>query len=124
MKFNPISWFEIPVVDMARAKAFYTAVFQTTFTDITMPGTEMAMFAYEMEKPGAGGALVKDAFTNPSAQPGLMIYFSCEDVAVELGRAEAAGGQVVTPKTSLGEFGFMGSFLDSEGNLISVHSNA
>jgi predicted enzyme related to lactoylglutathione lyase len=44
------------------------------------------------------------------------------DCAQELGRVVAAGGVVVQPKQSIGEYGFMGLFKDSEGNTIGVHS--
>ena len=44
MNFNQVVWFEIPVVDMARAKAFYSAVFLTELHDMPMPGIEMAVF--------------------------------------------------------------------------------
>jgi predicted enzyme related to lactoylglutathione lyase len=29
-KYNPVGWFEIPVTDMARAKAFYEAVLRVS----------------------------------------------------------------------------------------------
>jgi predicted enzyme related to lactoylglutathione lyase len=124
MKINPVAWFEIPVVDMERAKTFYKAVFQVELHDVPMPGTEMAVFDSKPENPGSGGALIKDAHSSPSAKPGLMVYFYSEDVSVELGRVEDAGGQVAMPKISIGEFGWIGSFIDTEGNLVSLHSRA
>lgn len=122
MNFNQVVWFEIPVVDMARAKAFYSAVFLTELHDMPMPGIEMAVFDSKPENHGSGGALIKDEYTSPSAKAGLMVYFHSEDVSIELGRVEAAGGQVAQPKTSIGEWGFTGSFIDTEGNLVSLHS--
>lgn len=124
MNFNQVVWFEIPVRDMARAKAFYAAVFATQLHDMPMPGIEMAVFDSKSENPGSGGALIKDDVVVPSEKAGLMVYFHSEDVSIELGRVEAAGGKVVQPKTSIGEWGWTGSFIDSEGNLVSLHSRA
>ena len=32
-------------------------------------------------------------------------------------------GEVINPKTSIGEYGFVGHFVDSEGNRIGLHSH-
>jgi len=39
-----------------------------------------------------------------------------------LDRIESAGGKVTMPKTSIGENGNMAFFLDTEGNIIGLHS--
>lgn len=124
MNFNQVVWFEIPVHDMARAKAFYAQVFETQLHDMPMPGIEMAVFDSKPENAGSGGALIKDGVALPSEKAGLMVYFHSEDVAIELGRVEAAGGRIAQPKTSIGEWGWTGSFIDTEGNLVSLHSRA
>ena len=51
-----------------------------------------------------------------------MVYFSCEDCAVEAGRVEAAGGRVEKEKFSIGEYGFIAIVFDTEGNMIGLHS--
>ncbi len=43
-----------------------------------------------------------------------MVYFSCEDCAVEEARVEAAGGSVVRPKYSIGDHGFVSIASDTE----------
>jgi len=53
-----------------------------------------------------------------------LIYFQSEDVAIQEARILAAGGKVIVPKISLGEFGFMVQFIDTEGNKIGIHSNS
>ena len=45
-KMNPVIWFEIPVMDMARGKAFYEAVFDQRLTVVEMGPRQMAMFLY------------------------------------------------------------------------------
>ena len=51
-----------------------------------------------------------------------MVYFSCEDCAVEESRTVAAGGQVAKPKYSIGEHGFVSLIIDTEGNMVGLHS--
>lgn len=126
MKNNPVGWFEIYVQDMPRAKAFYEAVFQGTLQALNNPDRErfvdMEMWAFpmSMEASGAAGALVKMAGC-PSGGSTL-VYFSCEDCAVEAARALAHGGQMFRPKTSIGDHGFIAMVQDTEGNMIGLHS--
>ncbi|MDH5366089.1 MAG: VOC family protein [Cyclobacteriaceae bacterium] len=118
---NPVNWFEISVNNLERAKKFYGAVLETEFQDLDLDNTKMALFAMSPEKPGTGGSLLLADEANPSAD-GTTIYFSCEDCAVEVGRVEANGGSIVFPKMSIGEFGFVAQFMDTEGNRIGLHS--
>lgn len=118
---NPVNWFEIATIDLERAKEFYAKVFQREFQLVEMPDAKMYMFNMEGEGSGAPGALVKSGENNPS-KDGTIVYFQCEDCAVETGRVEEAGGKVVYPKMSIGEFGFVSQVIDTEGNRIGLHS--
>lgn len=123
-KFNPVGWFELYVSDMARAKAFYSAMLQRELFDLPgAPGIDMqmAVFAQDMNVSGASGALVKSGMQAPGPG-GTLVYFSCMDCAVEAARAAASGGKVVQPKTSIGEYGFYALVQDTEGNAIGLHS--
>jgi predicted enzyme related to lactoylglutathione lyase len=51
-----------------------------------------------------------------------IIYFSCEDCAVERARVPVAGGQILREKWPIGEYGFIALVVDSEGNTIGLHS--
>ncbi len=121
MKANPVNWFEIYVQDMQRAKGFYEAVFQTELTNLNNPHVEMWGFPMETNARGAAGSLVKIEGV-PSGGRGTLIYFSCEDCALEQARVTAAGGSVHKPKFSIGEYGYISLVHDSEGNLIGLHS--
>lgn len=118
---NPVVWFEIGTIDIERARAFYAEVFQTSFQLVEMPGMTMYMFASSPEGAGAGGALVQGDDNTPSME-GSIIYFGSNDVSVEIGRVEKAGGTVLLPKTSIGDFGIIAMFADTEGNRIGIHS--
>ena len=119
---NPVVWFEIAATDLERAKKFYSEVFQLEMQYVDMPDSPMYMMGSSAEGiAGASGALVKSADNIPSTS-GTIVYFYCDDVAVEASRVEAAGGTLIVPKTSLGEFGFMAMFIDTEGNKVGMHS--
>ncbi|MGB1204530.1 MAG: VOC family protein [Chitinophagales bacterium] len=119
---NVVQWFEIATNDLERAKVFYAAVFQREFTFIEMPDTSMYMFSGEDEMSGSRGALVKSKDNTPSID-GTIVYFQCEDINNEISRIEAAGGKILFPKTSIGQFGFISQFIDTEGNRIGIHSD-
>jgi predicted enzyme related to lactoylglutathione lyase len=74
-----------------------------------------------MNSYGAPGALVKMAGF-PSGGNSTVVYFHCEDCAVEEARAAGAGGRVQRSKMAIGEYGHISLVLDTEGNMIGLHS--
>lgn len=117
---NPVFYFEIPVLDLDRAEAFYTQTFQIQFERQTIDGNEMALFPYQPGKEGATGALAKGESYKPS-RDGARLYFSTADIDETLDRAVAAGGTILYPKTDAGDYGSVAEFEDSEGNCIALH---
>lgn len=122
---NAVGWFEIPVADMDRAVKFYENVFGVTLERHQMGPLDMAWFPWKENEKGAAGTLVyhKD-FYKPS-KDGVLVYFTSTsgDVANELAKVEESGGTIVVPKKLITEdVGYMGVFIDSEGNRVAVHS--
>jgi predicted enzyme related to lactoylglutathione lyase len=122
-KSNAIAWFDIYVSDMGRAVAFYERVLQATLEPIGDPTgeTQMMGFPTDMGLYGAGGALVKSAYARPGAG-GTLVYFGVQDCANEASRVVAAGGKVIRPKFSIGEFGWVALCEDPEGNPFGLSS--
>ena len=120
---NPVGWFEIYVQDMERAKAFYEETFQLALERLESPGLDLWAFPPLMmpDNPGCTGAIAKMEGKD-SGRGGIIIYFSCADCAEEASRARANGGQVQKEKTSIGPYGFIALVVDTEGNLIGLHS--
>lgn len=120
---NPIGWFEIYVQDMDRAKSFYEAVFGQTLSKLESPGMTMWAFDMQSDNYGASGALIQmPGF--PSGGNSVLVYFSCADCAVEAGKVAGAGGRIQQPKTAIGPYGFIALAVDTEGNMIGLHSMA
>jgi len=121
MSTNPVGWFEIYVQDMERARKFYETVFQTKLEKLNSPGIEMWAFPMALDCVGSSGSLVKmPGFS--SGGNSTLVYFSCEDCANELGRVMSVGGRIERNKMSIGEYGFVALAVDTEGNLIGLHS--
>lgn len=118
---NAINWFDIPVKDFERAKAFYESVLDTTMETQSMEGMKMAFFPADWEN-GIGGGLAHGQGYEPSDQGSLVYLNGGDDLDIPLSRVEKAGGKVILPKTSLGPNGFMAQFIDSEGNRVAFHS--
>ena len=86
-------------------------------------GMRMAMFPMEPGNGKASGALCKSDMHTPS-KDGCVIYLNADpDLSDALSRVEKAGGNVLMPKTDIGENGFMAFFVDTEGNRMAMHSN-
>lgn len=119
MNANPVRWFEIYVQDMARARRFYEAVFQTRLERL-QADHDIWAFPMAMEASGSAGALVHI----PGIPSGgsTLVYFACDDCAVEAARVEKAGGRIEKAKMSIGQYGAIALVVDTEGNMIGLHS--
>lgn len=120
MKVNPVGWFEIYVQDMNRAKTFYETVFEGKLEKLPSD-FDMWAFPMDMTTSGSAGSLIHIPGC-PSGGNSTLIYFSCEDCAVEQARVEPAGGAVFKPKFPIGDYGFIALVTDTEGNMIGLHS--
>ena len=114
---NAAVWFEIPVSDMARAKAFYGAVLDTELRDEAGGPNPMAVFPSAGKesvaghlypgKPAAGGG-------------GNTIHLSSpEPLEAALGRVRDNGGKVLSDIIAIpaGRFAYC---LDPDGNSIGL----
>lgn len=118
---NPITWFEIPVNDLHRAKSFYEHVLGVTLSVQDLGPLKMAWFPMTQDLPGATGSLVKAESYIPSYS-GTMVYFEVPDIDAALKRVSEKGGKTIRSKMSIGQYGFVGHFEDCEGNRVALHS--
>lgn len=121
MNNNPVGWFEIYVQDMRRAKTFYENVLSIKLARLDGVDLEMWAFPMQPESYGAPGALVQmPGF--PSGANSVLVYFICADCAEEAARAANSGGRIEKEKFSIGQYGYISLVIDTEGNMIGLHS--
>lgn len=118
-----INWFGIPASDFNRAVTFYNTILGIEMVKSKDPKDNDIAFFYPLgEEETVNGGVT----ANPEMKPGKdgpLIYLNCtgklDDV---IGRVEGAGGQVAMPKTSIGDHGNIAMIIDTEGNLVGLHS--
>lgn len=118
---NPVCWFDIFVSDLNRAKKFYETVFSIKLADFPSEWGKQSGFPFEDQGKNITGALVeKEGYV--ANENNTIVYFSSQDCLTEEAIVENAGGKVIRPKMSIGEFGFVSMLMDTEGNTIGLHS--
>lgn len=123
MPTNPVFYFEIPVLQMPRARRFYEQVFQIELDLAEIDGNQMALFPYAQGEAGASGALA----CGPSYEPGragARLYFEVDDIDATLAAALQEGAQPHYPITEVSGYGWVAEFLDLDGNCIALHASA
>lgn len=118
---NPVCWFDILVSNLERAKEFYETVFKLKLVDLPIEFGKQSTFPFSENGPNATGALVEKESMAPGGN-NTIVYFASEDCTTEESRVEAAGGIVIRPKMSIGEFGFISLFTDLDGNTVGLYS--
>ena len=119
---NIISWFEIPVYNLKRAKNFYAAILDCELTDGGFGNDEMVLFPSDTKN--ISGAIVKGEHRRPN-NDGVLIYLNGgNDLNDILSKVNSAGGKVLIEKTLImPEYGYFAIFFDTEGNRIGIHSH-
>ena len=110
-----INYVEFPARDLEKAKAFFTAVFNWSFTDF---GPEYTAFVNE----GLDGGFFKsDNVVSVSSGSALIVFFS-ESLDQTLAKVEANGGEIIQ---AIVDFpgGRRFHFTDPNGNEYAVWSN-
>ena len=71
---KPLNWFEIPAVDLGRAKAFYERILGVTLREERMGPDAMAVFPYDRDQ-ATGGCVLQGQGSTPS-RDGVVIYLN------------------------------------------------
>jgi predicted enzyme related to lactoylglutathione lyase len=109
------------VQDLARARTFYEVVLGVQLSKLESPGMDMLGFPMRGDATGASGALVRmPGFA--SGANSVLVYFICDDCSREAARAVTAGGRIQKEKTAIGPHGFIALVVDTEGNMVGLHS--
>lgn len=124
MQMNPVVHFEMPAEDRKRMADFYTKVFGW---ETKMMGEDMGNYVVVMttesdqkgpKKPGAinGGFFPKSA--SDATCPSVVIQVP--DIKKHIEMITAAGGKVLGEPMEIPGVGWYVSFIDTEGNRVSI----
>lgn len=121
---NAISWFEIPTTQLDQAQAFYESVLGRAMRREAMGPSQGAVFAYDMEGDGVGGALMMGPSAPVQSTGGTLVYLDATpSLNAALARVTAAGGQVALPRQALPPgMGFFAHITDLDGNRVGLHA--
>lgn len=123
---NILTWFEIPVSDIERAKTFYETILDIEMIKRTDGNDESVFFPYnpnviQATSGRVTGVLSKSERNSPSSQ-GTLIYINASpSLQTVLDKVEQAGGKIIAPKMQIPP-GFIAVIMDSEGNRIGLHA--
>ena len=120
---NSVMWFEIPYDDSERAQKFYSETFGWKINKLPDMDYHMALTTesdpqtMQPKNPGAinGGMLKKD----PTGTTPILVL-GVDSIDEYLKKVEGAGGKIIMPKISIGEFGFYARVSDTEKNVIGI----
>lgn len=115
-----ITWFEVSTEDIARAKAFYSAVLPDPLIDVSH---HEPMFMFPLHNGEVTGALVQRP-GRPASTGGTLVYLHIGGALREaMARVEPAGGSLVTGAMVVPDVaGTFCVIADSEGNHIGLHA--
>ena len=117
---NQIVWVDIPVLDLDRAIAFYSAVLGRPVKKQEYPGTTIGLLPDEDKD--VSGCLVAGGGLRPS-DSGPLIYLNAQGRLDEaVAAVESSGGTIVQPRHPIGPYGHRAIIRDSEGNQVALHS--
>lgn len=122
---NKVVHFEIPVDDLARAKAFYGSIFEWDLQTMQMGEGEYTIAMTgpvdgTTQRPTEPGHINGGIMTRDAATPAPVITIEVDAIDDSLKQVEASGGSVVQARTEIPGMGAFAYFTDSEGNVMGL----
>lgn len=118
--------FEIPADDVARAKEFYSAVFDWQLQD--MPDMDYTIVQTtevdENQMPTTPGSINGGLMRRSQDTPAPVLTVDVESIDQALKQVQAAGGRVVRERTEIPGMGAYAYFTDPEGNTLGLWETA
>lgn len=125
---NAITWFEIPVTNLERARKFYEFIFSIKMETMEggNPEEKTVFFPRKpktiMAKSGiVSGCLVKAKRLKPSSKGPLIYLNAYPSIQKVIDKIELSGGKLFMDKTEI-PAGMIAVFIDTEGNKLALHA--
>lgn len=127
MSMNPVVHFEMPMENAARLTKFYSSVFGWQMQDtgpqmgnyVVATTTEIDKKTDRPKMPGAiNGGFFPKAPDKPAQYPSVVI--AVDDIKTYVKKINEGGGKVLGEPVEIPGVGMYVSFLDTEGNRVSI----
>jgi predicted enzyme related to lactoylglutathione lyase len=116
---HEICHIEIPSTDHGKSKAFYEKVFGWK-VDL-MPEMDYAVWEAP-EGPGGGFTLVKEPCD--CGEGCCLVYVNVANIDDKVKEIEAAGGEILTARSPVGDMGWYAMFRDAAGGVAALWESA
>lgn len=117
---NRVVWLDIPVLDLDRAIAFYSAVLGSPVHRHDYPGMSIGVLPHG--DGGISGCLYVSEDIRPTEQ-GMLVYLESDLPLSEAAAAVTAnGGRILLGPHPIGGYGSRCVIVDSEGNRVALHN--
>ena len=117
MANGKICYLEIPAIDVGKSVAFYQAVFGWKVTKYPGPQDYWLVTTGEPGTPGIDGGI----FRPDGIFTATVNTIEVDDLEAAAQKVKAAGGQTVTPKSTIPGVGYQIYCKDIEGTLFGLH---
>jgi uncharacterized protein len=132
-KMSPVIHFEIPAQNMVRIRKFYESAFGWQTTQLS-PEMGNFVLAYTTETdenrvPKKAGAINGGFYEKTESDQHIRLTILVDDIREAMEKIKAAGGRILGGGQKLGEpfelpgVGLFATFIDTEGNLVSIYQD-
>ena len=112
---NPFVHVELNTSDVAKAKSFYSGLFDWKMEDMPMDGGSYTIIKVGE---GTGGGLMKHPM--PGAPSMWLSYVLVQDVDAATKKVKALGGTVMKDKTEVPDMGWLAIIVDPTGAMLGL----
>lgn len=114
---NPFVHIELQTSDLARARDFYSRLFDWSLEEIPAPGGAASYTMINVGE-GTGGGM----FENPDAgvPPHWMAYVGVDDIRAYTAKARELGADVLQDAMQVGDYGWFSVIRDPTGAVIAM----
>ena len=109
---NPFVHIELQTGDVAKAKEFYSKLFDWKLEDLSMPGGSGTYTMINVGEGAGGGMMTNQASGVP---PHWLAYIGVDDVAASTEKAKSLGAKVVQDVMEVKNQGWMSIIVDPTG---------
>ena len=114
---STIVHFDVPADDINRAKNFYEKLFDWKIERLPGP-MEYFNISTKDDKGNnsIGGGMGQRGFPDQK----ITNYIDVDSIDDYIKKVEELGGKIIMPKTKISRFGYLATFLDTEGNILGL----